>query len=76
MVEGGDRTALAREALARLLEVLTLLRDDLQCDEPMEPGVLRLEDFTHPARAERMDDDIWTEPVTGIEIHGVSALSL
>ena len=52
MVQRPDRPAFTGEPLPRLLDFLPIVRDDLECHETVEPGVLRLEDFAHPTRAE------------------------
>src|SRR2546427_6014823 len=58
MVEGGSRLRLALEAGQCLRVSGNLLRQELQCDETMEPSVLSLIDNTHAPAAEFLDDPV------------------
>ena len=55
---------LALEALAQLLVGGQVLRQDLDGDGPLEARVPRPVDLAHPARAERREDLVGTEPGT------------
>ena len=76
MVQRRDGFRLAGEAYAGLLHVLSPRRDHLDCDEAVEARVLGLEHFTHAARAERLDDDVRSEPGTLLQRHHESPCAL
>ena len=71
MIQGGRGPSLALESAQRLPVASQIVRQELEGDEAMEPGVLRLVDHAHAAAAELLDDAVVGE---GLADQGVSAL--
>ena len=69
MVQGRGRPGLLEEPLLGRLVAGQLGREELQRDQSLEPGVLRLVDLPHPASADERDDLVLAEPRTGGDGH-------
>ena len=67
VIQGGGGLRLALEASQSLSVSGNLLGQELQGDETTEPGILGLEDHTHPAAAQPLDDSVVGD---GLADHG------
>jgi hypothetical protein len=65
MIELGDRSGFAVEALAELQVASETLGKNLDGDDAIEASVLGLVDFAHPARAQRGEDFVRAEAKPG-----------
>ena len=58
MIESGSGLRFTLETSQSLRISSNFIRQELQCNEAMQPGVLGLKDHTHAAAAELLDDTI------------------
>ena len=70
MIQRGRGSSLALEPAQRLPVASQFVRQELQRDEAMEPGVLRFVDHAHAAAAELLDDAVVGE---GLADQGIGA---
>ena len=71
MIQRGRGSRLALEPAQRLSVARQIVRQELQRDEAMEPGVLRFVHDAHAAAAELLDDAVVGE---GLADQGIGAL--
>src|SRR5947208_3347657 len=58
VIQGGSGSSLAPETIQGLRVASELVRQKLESDEALEPGVFGLVDHTHPACAQLLDDAV------------------
>jgi hypothetical protein len=71
MIEARDAAGFAVESIAKLRVGGEHIGQDLDGHDPIQPRITRAIDFTHPARANRGDDIVWTEASAWSERHGM-----
>ena len=76
MVEGGEDLGFTLEALHALFVASEGLREDLDRHLALQLRVARPVDLAHPPRAQKRDELIGTEPLSGRQGHdGLSGVS-
>ena len=65
MIQRGNGAGFAFESLAQILPLGDVLRQNLDGDDAVEPGVARLPHLPHAAGAKGGEDLIWAEARTG-----------
>ena len=71
MIQAGDGAGLALQALPQVRTIGQLRRQDLDCDDPVEPRIPRAVDLPHSAGADGREDLVRPEFVTGRQRHTV-----
>jgi hypothetical protein len=70
MVQRGEESRLTLESLEPVAISSEDFREDLDRDVATESSVARAIDLAHPARSERADDFVWSDPSPSRQLHG------